>query len=186
MCRFVVILVVALALPASGLTQDSGPGPTSTGAASQYNVTLLGWSATSQGTFTFTASSDGTGTGEEAGIGDGQSTTTAGQFEASIDSDALTGNWFAVDLGQYAFWTASGTGDANSITLSSGGSGLMQIFSAQSFLFVGDTGSGNTSPPSNSPPTTNRPSSSTRRGQARAAQPLFLRPVPSTGRAAPQ
>jgi hypothetical protein len=107
---FGTVASVGLVLAPAGWGQDSGPGPGTVGGDQVYDVTVVKFTNVSTGTFTFTE--------EPAGEMEEPSTSviTTGTFSATVGEQVSTGTWFAIDLGDFALWTATAEGTTSRIS----------------------------------------------------------------------
>jgi hypothetical protein len=101
MKRYLLAVMVVVALPIAGWGQDSGPGPVAPATLQQYDVSLYHWFTRNDAVFSFLAPEDAS------------SPWTTGAMEAEIGGEILSGDWQAFDFGTYAFWMGSARTEAN-------------------------------------------------------------------------
>ena len=91
----------AIAIAPKLSAQDSGPGPVAPATEAVYDATLIRLFGNLTASFTFA-------TGEG-----GQGICTTGEFAADVDGSLVTGTWQAVDVGSFAVWSATASGETS-------------------------------------------------------------------------
>jgi hypothetical protein len=108
MAAWVVVGLAALAAPQWASAQDSGPGPVPPAVASLYDASLIRLFSSLDATFVFSAEVEENGPG----------IFTTGEFEAVVEGQLLLGTWQAVDVGTFAVWSATASGESSTLIVS--------------------------------------------------------------------
>jgi hypothetical protein len=98
---WLVVGFSVLAITPQLSAQDSGPGPVSPATEAVYDATLIRFFGNLAASFTFSAGEGG------------QGIFTTGAFEADVNGSLVTGTWQAVDVGSFAVWSATASGETS-------------------------------------------------------------------------